>query len=206
MLLSQGMRRDGYFRCYFRDGSRGDIARTLFFVDEIRMRRRHGLVVHSPEAVALVGLPPRAYVEACDLSPVTHLAISAQGVQWRQRWNDTLEASQVANATVSGMAYLSAIACMPQWRRRGVASALLIRVTDALTVRGVGLECEVGTVELRGWYERRGFNCVGTAVLPDGQNVWRMVWGGSPKSSGGVVVSSRTQPWLRSGPTPPPSE
>ena len=175
-LLSDSLRDDRYFQCFFRDGSLGDLARTLFFLDEVRMRRRHGLVIQSREAVALVGLPPRPYLEACDLSHITRMLIDAQGRTWRHRWSDALAASVRSNREDFGTAYLSAIACAPRWRRRGVATSLLRRVQAATSERGLQLECEVATPQLRGWYEGRGFKCVGTSPLPDGRELWRMAW------------------------------
>jgi len=65
---------------------------------------------------------------------------------------------------IAGEAFVDDLAVSPQYRRRGVASALLARAEVGAILRGCGkihLECREGNAAALRLYERRGYKRVG---------------------------------------------
>lgn len=156
-ILWIGMRRDKILRVYFSSGPVGQIAMWSFFWDEIGFRSRWGRIVQHGPAVALVGLYPRQFIEVGDLSRRTRFLLSVQGARYRGAWRALGELAD-HTGLVSGY-YLSAIATLPGWRRRGLGSRILLDLDDDV------VELETSSSHARDWYGRRGFVSVEEYVL-----------------------------------------
>ena len=165
-VLTDALGSDLYFRCYFRAGILGALARYFFFVDELRLRYRIGLVLEERGAVALVGLPPCPYLKVSDLSPLTHWLICLQGKAFADRW--TALSNVESSSKMKNVIYLSAIACTKSMRRKSAASQLLSIIRLYARERDLNVTCEVSSSELVAWYKSRGFVVTGESQLPNG--------------------------------------
>ncbi len=173
-LLSDGLAHDAYSEAYFRRGRLGACARFLFFLDELKLRRNTGLVIWEGHAVAFVGLPPNSYIRARDLSLLTRMALLAEGEPYRSRWAVFFSHQASDFGEENGSAYLSAIACHPACRGRGVGTRLLERVKASVVELRLSLICDVSSHKLLRWYEERGFDLVEEWKLPTGLSAFRL--------------------------------
>lgn len=81
------------------------------------------------------------------------------------------------NETVSGEWYLDTLVIDPNFRRRGVASALIehaFKVAKEMDFKRIGLNCEMDNVPAYNLYKKVGFKQVTQLVL-SGHVYWHMV-------------------------------
>jgi len=172
-VLADSFKTDRFFQYFFAPNTVGNFARYMFFVDEISVRLRFGVVLTSGEAVALVGLPTHLFIQISDLGSVTRFLLWLQGRNYSGRWRNVM-AEQKVSQIDSNVAYLSAIACPPERRRMGLATDLLRQITTYVRDRHLDLICEVSSIELVGWYLNRGFVLTGKSNLDDNTNVYTL--------------------------------
>lgn len=168
--FSAGLCADAVYRYFFRaESGLGRLCLWSFFLDEIRFRRRTGLVLFRGPSVALLGWWPSDDMTDAAQSPFTRALIALQGPEYRQRW---------ARASAFGAwrpkephLYLSAILTMKSERAKGHATRLLEEILEIATARNVSVAVEVSTRVLADWYAKRGFRRAGEFELPDGTEV-----------------------------------
>jgi len=88
------------------------------------------------------------------------------------------------------------MATAPEWRRRGVGSALLAAVIDHVATNGGGLLWCNARLGALGFYERAGFQARGDAweepVIGPHVAMWRFVAPAGPAPGGRWTVSAGT--------------
>jgi hypothetical protein len=171
LVLADALSGDRLFSFFFQGGTLGSITRAFFFFDEIRFRRKHGLVLTEGFSVALVGLPPKLYIAAIDLSWVTKFLIALQGDEYSNRFKFAFAERSSETIIERDLIYLSAIATPARERRAGKGSRLLLRIEEVANARGVGIECEVSSAELVAWYQARHFQLKTTLDFVPGVQV-----------------------------------
>lgn len=171
LVLAYALSSDRLFSFFFQGSTRGSIARSLFFFDEIRFRRKYGLVLTEGFAVALVGLPPKLFITCIDLSWVTKVFIAFQGDEYSQRWKLAFAERSSEAMFEQDLIYLSAIATPARERRAGKGGRLLLRLKEVASARGAAIECEVSSPELVAWYKARRFQLKETLDFVPGVQV-----------------------------------
>jgi ribosomal protein S18 acetylase RimI-like enzyme len=71
-------------------------------------------------------------------------------------------------------AYLFFLATLPQWRSRGIGSAVMREVLDRCDRDGTPAYLEATSLDSRRLYLRHGFEVTGEIRLPDGPSMWPM--------------------------------
>ena len=71
-------------------------------------------------------------------------------------------------------AYLFFVATLPQWRSRGIGSAVMREVLHRCDRDGTPAYLEATTLESQRLYLRHGFEVTGEIRLPDGPSMWPM--------------------------------
>jgi len=158
LLLSNAFRHDAFMSQFF-DGITGSLCRLAFYIDEVGTRRRSGRIITRDNCLGLAGYPPYHTLRQSDLSLLTRALIACQGREVRERWNAAFRRHMTWTHSSHCM-YLSALACAPKSRNKGIASAVLTDLKRYADSDRLDIVCEVTDQGLIAWYEHRGFRVI----------------------------------------------